>query len=204
MVLCKGSESFNVALRIHQLSDEKGLALCAAIKRAFSDTGVQQNEWQNEGTVAAVFDGQRSLLKTCGSALCADMPWLFVLYCVMHRVARVDTYVFAPKKRETLPPDVATAQKSFRECMDVINRVAKLMNQSSKFRAALDATASAHGIKCWQLARLQKTRMLRSRTRTVSSFVLNLPVLLRFFLRRIASIICWMTVRKRMHGSSAI
>ena len=88
-------------------------------------------------------------------------------------------HVRFPSKAAGVRTERAAAQKKYRGAIEVVNRFAKLMSKSNKFRSALEATAEKHGIKCWHVSRLQETRMLRSRTRSISSFILDLPLLLR-------------------------
>ena len=150
-----------------------------AIGRSLSDTGVKEEEWKNASTIAAVLDGAKALLHTCGRLLKAELPDICILYCVMHRIARVDIYSFKSKRKEDAPGALRSAQKALRGAIKVMNGFSKVVHKSAKIRDQLEDTAGKMGVKFCAMNALQDTRMLRSRTRAVSGFILNSAILLQ-------------------------
>ena len=89
-----------IALRGHRLDGETGVQLLEAIQISLRTTGVEEKEWCNCCTIAAVFDGAKALLSTCGGLLREKLLDIYILYSAMHRIARVDTYVLKLEKKK--------------------------------------------------------------------------------------------------------
>ena len=128
--------------------------------------------------VGAVFDGAKALLSTCGGLFSAKLPHIFVLYCVMHRLALVDRHTFHIRKKEVAEPAQWKAKKAFSNVLKAMNALTKAIRKSAKIQDHLEGHASSLGIKLYEFPAMQSTHMLRAGTTAVTCFLLNCPTIL--------------------------